>query len=766
MKNFFIPLFCFCFLCLNLFADTYVSGDVSGTWNITGHPYRVTANINVVTSSTLTIEDNVQVIFENDYLFSVNGTLNANNAEFSLIDPPPGGVYSWQGIEFTNNSANCIIDSCDFENASPGIVFTNTGQFNYPPDPVVTYNTFNYLNHATADADYALILTDNTSPTIDNNSFEGYIYGIHIDANLHATAIPEITNNEFNLIGLRLTRQTDSKGGVFEGVSNAYLDNNDFLGFEKGLEIINLTETESSPEISNTRLRNSPESSRQTSTGIKIDGTVAVTIDSCDIEDYPYGIRYSGSGTLTRATPTLTNSRVRNSTEPTRPRALVRGVFIDSLISLEIDNCLIVAYDTGIVLLNTSSTTSSPEIANTRVRNSPESSRDTVVGLIMAGDMSSIIRENVFADCDSAIVISGEDTESILYRNNMFLSTGVINNVAIHAEDSNNLDIYNNTIYAYDTGLYANSTIIDFQNNIVWHDFPTVEPVSFNAGVSVQYNDIARPFSNIYPGTGNLNADPLFVDPTNENFYLQWGSPCIDAGNPNIAFQDVDGTTADMGSFFYDQTPVPVILSTFTAQFINSTPRLSWMTATETDNLGWNIYRGEDEIALQSDETIQINNLMIEGAGTTSEPTEYSFFDEYDFTLNFTYWYWLESTSSSGETETYGPISLFIPENEDNPEPPDPSEKFGLFQNYPNPFNPITRISFKLPKEKYAELTIYNVKGEKINTLFKGQTSDDTPLNIYWDACDENAKEVKSGIYLYKLVSGDYVQTRKMIYLK
>ncbi len=768
MKKIFISLFFFCLLFLNLFADTSVSGNVSGTWNVAGSPYRVTANINVITSSTLTIEDNVQVIFEDDYLFSVNGTLNANNAEFSLDDPPPIGIYSWQGIEFTNNSTDCVIDSCDFENASPGIVFTNTSQLNYPTDPVVTNNTFNYLYHADQDADYSLILTDNTSPTIDNNFFEGYIYGIHIDANLHATAVPEITNNEFNLIGLRLTRQSHSKGGVFEGVCNANLDNNEFLGFEKGLQITNSTETESSPDIANTRLRNSPESSRQDNTGIKIDGIVSVDIDNCDIEDYPYGIRYSGSGTLTRATPTLTNSRVRNSTEPTRPRALIRGIFIDSLITINIDSCLIVAYDTGIALLNTSSTTSSPEIANTRLRNSPESSRDTVVGLFMAGDMSSIIRENTFADCDSAIVISGEDTWSILYKNNMFLSTGAINNVAIHAEDSNNLDIYNNTIYSYDVGLYASSTNIDFQNNIVWNASPTVtvEPVSFDAGVTVEYNDIIRPSGLPYPGTGNIHGDPLFVDPLNENFYLQWGSPCIDAGNPDIAFQDLDGTTGDMGSFFYDQTPTPVILSSFTAQFISNSPQLSWMTATETDNLGWNIYRGENETALQNDETIQINNLMIEGAGTTSEPTEYQFLDEYNFIQNLTYWYWLESTSSSGETETYGPISLTIPENEDNPEAPDMSEKFGLFQNYPNPFNPITRISFKLPKEKYAELTIYNVKGEKVITLFKGQTIDDSPLNVYWDACDENGREVESGIYLYKLVSGDYMQTRKMIYLK
>ncbi len=699
MKKVLIPLFCL--FVLNLFSDTYVSGNVSGTWNVAGSPYRATGNITVASSSTLTIEDNVQVIFENDYLFTVNGTLDANRANFSLIVPHPPSVYSWQGIEFTSSSSNCIIDSCDFDNASPGIVFTNTSQSNYP---LISNSTFDFLNHATVDADYALKLTDDSEPVVDNNDFEGYILGIYIDANLTA-AEPEITNNEFNLIGLRLTRQSHSKGGVFEDVSNAYLDNNDFLGFEKGLEITNSTDSESVPKISNTRVRSSSRNLRLDEIGVKIVGFVSVEIDSCQVT----------------------------------------------------------AYNNGITLLNASSSKSNPKISNTRVRSS---SRSTDVGLFMYGNMSSEIWENTFADCDSAVVIMGDETESELTKNNMFLTAGVANNVAILAEDSDSLLIYNNTIDSYDIGFYSDSTNTDFQNNIVWHDSPTVEPVQVDTSeVNVIYNDIARP-SGIYPGTGNINSDPLFSDPANEDFSLQWGSPCIDAGNPSLVFQDDDGTTSDMGAFFYCQGPCPVEFSSFTAQFINNSTKLSWMTATETNNLGWNIYRGEQESALQNDETIQINNELIEGAGTTTEPSEYYYFDEYDLTLNFTYWYWLESMSLFGTTEIYGPKSLFIPEHEDNPDPPDPSEQFGLFQNYPNPFHPGTKIGFRLPKDKHAELIIYNVKGEKIITLFKGKTTNDYPVNIYWDAHDKYRKQVKSGIYLYRLVSGDYVQTRKMIYLR
>lgn len=54
------------------------------------------------------------------------------------------------------------------------------------------------------------------------------------------------------------------------------------------------------------------------------------------------------------------------------------------------------------------------------------------------------------------------------------------------------------------------------------------------------------------PGTGEISADPLFVDPENDDFHLTMGSPCIDAGDPESPY-DPDGTIADMGCFYFDQ---------------------------------------------------------------------------------------------------------------------------------------------------------------------------------------------------------------------
>ena len=85
---------------------------------------------------------------------------------------------------------------------------------------------------------------------------------------------------------------------------------------------------------------------------------------------------------------------------------------------------------------------------------------------------------------------------------------------------------------------------------------------------------------------------------------------------------------------------------------------------------------------------------------------------------------------------------------------------FRLEQNYPNPFNPSTRIAFAIPKASKVQLRILDVLGRDIALLFDRQK----PAGAYelqWDA-----GSLPSGIYFYRLQSGEYVETRKMILLK
>ena len=86
--------------------------------------------------------------------------------------------------------------------------------------------------------------------------------------------------------------------------------------------------------------------------------------------------------------------------------------------------------------------------------------------------------------------------------------------------------------------------------------------------------------------------------------------------------------------------------------------------------------------------------------------------------------------------------------------------KYGLSQNYPNPFNPTTVISWQLPVSSKVKLEIFNLMGQKISTLLSASLLSGFH-SVEWDASN-----LASGIYLYRLQAGEYVETRKMILLK
>ena len=198
--------------------------------------------------------------------------------------------------------------------------------------------------------------------------------------------------------------------------------------------------------------------------------------------------------------------------------------------------------------------------------------------------------------------------------------------------------------------------------------------------------------------------------------------------------------------------PLPVSLSSFTAIYSNGSPIVNWVTQSESDNIGWNVYRAVSYNFGQA----QILNLnTIPGNGTTSEPSFYSFTDEYEVQENSTYWYWLESISGSGETESFGPVSLTI--TSDGNEIPEIPLETALHQNFPNPFNPSTLISFEIKEGENGILSIYNIKGQLIvkEEFGEGRHS------YTWDADNHS-----SGIYLYKLQAKRYSKIMKMLLVK
>jgi len=90
---------------------------------------------------------------------------------------------------------------------------------------------------------------------------------------------------------------------------------------------------------------------------------------------------------------------------------------------------------------------------------------------------------------------------------------------------------------------------------------------------------------------------------------------------------------------------------------------------------------------------------------------------------------------------------------------------FHLAQNHPNPFNPRTTISFRLRERALATLEIYNVFGQRVRTLFN-ESKSAGEYRVEWDGTDDNGSVVASGVFLYRLSVGDFVEVKKMTFLK
>ncbi|MCF7920681.1 MAG: T9SS type A sorting domain-containing protein [Candidatus Cloacimonetes bacterium] len=242
------------------------------------------------------------------------------------------------------------------------------------------------------------------------------------------------------------------------------------------------------------------------------------------------------------------------------------------------------------------------------------------------------------------------------------------------------------------------------------------------------------------------------VDPGN----TAWSGGYIGLTEENLTFSD-DGDGWGEGGI------LPVTLSSFTAVLTDGTPQLQWITQSEINNAGWNIFRSETGLF---EESVRINNEFISGAGTTSQPTDYAYLDEYEVTDGATYSYWLESIAFSGTSDNYGPITLKIPEDGNNQSPEVPIV-YGLHQNYPNPFNPDTYISFALEETGPAKIDIYNIRGQKVINLFdEDAVNKDSNISVYWNGCDSNGTSVASGIYFYRLEANGETHNRKMVLTK
>lgn len=94
-------------------------------------------------------------------------------------------------------------------------------------------------------------------------------------------------------------------------------------------------------------------------------------------------------------------------------------------------------------------------------------------------------------------------------------------------------------------------------------------------------------------------------------------------------------------------------------------------------------------------------------------------------------------------------------------------EKYDLLQNYPNPFNAQTQIKYLLANkhEQETRLVIFDLLGRHIRTLVNKKQPAGT-YQVIWDGKDDEGKEIARGIYYYRITSGSFIKTKKMLFIK
>jgi hypothetical protein len=218
----------------------------------------------------------------------------------------------------------------------------------------------------------------------------------------------------------------------------------------------------------------------------------------------------------------------------------------------------------------------------------------------------------------------------------------------------------------------------------------------------------------------------------------------------------LSGTGTSYNSFTWEllttQTPgsantnqaLPVELSSFSASVVGNAVRLNWKTETEVNNYGFEIER----YALSAERQIWNKVGFVNGNGNSNSPKSYSFVD--DKVNAGKYSYRLKQIDNDGQFEYSKAIEVDF----------GAPKKFELSQNYPNPFNPVTTIRFNLPEAGNVKLTLFNILGQELKTLVN-EFKESGVHTINFDA-----SELNSGMYIYKIEAGTFVQTRKMTLVK
>jgi len=227
----------------------------------------------------------------------------------------------------------------------------------------------------------------------------------------------------------------------------------------------------------------------------------------------------------------------------------------------------------------------------------------------------------------------------------------------------------------------------------------------------------------------------------------------------NSSFPDeVRATTTAFSEFLLGSNdpdnPLPVELVWFRGEATPRGVQLTWQTATERNNAGFEVRRQTNSGEFATIASYRFDRTL-QGKGTTSSPTTYGFVDA-AVEAGKTYTYRLRSVDFDGTVHDYAQtVSVEVRE---------PVQarvyEYALAQNYPNPFNPVTTIRYSVKELGKVSLRVYDVMGREVMVLV------DRVQGPGEYAVAVDGSKLSSGVYVYQLRAGGFVFTRKMMLVK
>ena len=343
--------------------------------------------------------------------------------------------------------------------------------------------------------------------------------------------------------------------------------------------------------------------------------------------------------------------------------------------------------------------------------------------------------------------------------------TGVHN---LDIDNDGNDDFSLESTYTSSDHYKALLNIISFSNNLILGQGGNGQTAIFNSSSNIPYTNVnwgnaTRLRQYDAPSSLSAGVDLGYWEGAVEKyapvkFYISGQVHCgyvklsVDA-NMNItlhsvAWEDQPNTDITAGA-------LPVELVSFYAEQVENTVELSWKTATEVNNYGFDVERQKSEAGSQSVEWEKIG--FVNGNGVSNSPHQYSFTDS-NLPSSDKASYRLKQIDNDGSVNYSNVVTIAL-------EPVISAEdgvnnKFELQQNYPNPFNPTTRINFSIPESNNVTIKVYNILGEHVTTLIdKRLAAGNHEVNF-------DATNLANGIYFYQLTAGSYTVTKKMLLMK